>query len=168
MILNSKAKKKMEKRREDIMMTVPTFINQLLLLLSSGMVLQEAMKFIAAKYGEENFNGKNYFTSAVHEIYRSTEENGDSFLGGFCRFGKESRVKELSRLAGILEDSRERGTDLWDKLSLEGEAMWAERRRRAAEKIRLAESKMSFPLGLMMIALVIITAAPAMLQMYIN
>ncbi len=168
MILNSKEKKKMEKRREDIMMTVPTFINQLLLLLSSGMVLQEAMKVIAVKYGEESFNGKNYFTSAVYEIYRSTEENGESFLKRFCRFGKESRVKELSRLAGILEDSRDRGTELWDKLSLEGEAMWAERRRWAEEKIRLAESKMSFPLGLMMTALIIITAAPAMLQMYIN
>ena len=77
-------------------------------------------------------------------------------------------VKELSRLAGILEDSRERGTDLWDKLASEGETIWAERRRRASEKIRLAESKMSFPLGLMMTALIIITAAPAMLQMYIN
>ena len=42
--MNSKEKKRIEKRREDIMMTVPTFINQLLLLLSSGMVLQEALE----------------------------------------------------------------------------------------------------------------------------
>ena len=131
MRLNSKEKKNLEMRREDIIMSVPTFINQLLLLLSSGMVLQEALKI-------------------------------------FCNFGKESQVKELSRLARILQDSRERGTQLWDKLAKEGENLWAERRRRATEKIRLVDSKMSFPLGLMMLALIIITAAPAMLQMYIN
>lgn len=166
--MNSKEKKRIEKRREDIMMTVPTFINQLLLLLSSGMVLQEALETIAKKYGEEDFKGKNYFTSSVYELYREAEKNGDNFLKRFCSFSRTCQVKELSRLAGILEDSRERGTDLWDKLASEGETIWAERRRRASEKIRLAESKMSFPLGLMMTALIIITAAPAMLQMYID
>lgn len=72
--MNSKEKKRIEKRREDIMMTVPTFINQLLLLLSSGMVLQEALETIAKKYGEEDFKGKNYFTSSVYEIYREAEK----------------------------------------------------------------------------------------------
>lgn len=167
MRLNSKEKKNLEMRREDIIMSVPTFINQLLLLLSSGMVLQEALKMIAVKYGEED-KGKNYFAYSVYEIYRRTEENGEDFLKVFCNFGKESQVKELSRLARILQDSRERGTQLWDKLAKEGENLWAERRRRATEKIRLVDSKMSFPLGLMMLALIIITAAPAMLQMYIN
>jgi len=33
------------------------------------------------------------------------------------------------------------------------------------EKIRVAETKMSFPLGLLLIALLLITAAPAMMQM---
>ncbi len=167
MRLNSKEKKNLEMRREDIIMSVPTFINQLLLLLSSGMVLQEALKMIAVKYGEED-KRKNYFAYSVYEIYRRTEENGEDFLKVFCNFGKESQVKELSRLARILQDSRERGTQLWDKLAKEGENLWAERRRRVTEKIRLVDSKMSFPLGLMMLALIIITAAPAMLQMYIN
>lgn len=149
-------------------MAVPTFINQLLLLLSSGMVLQEAIAAIAVKYGEKDFKDKNYFTSSVYELYKTSEENGDNLIRLFCQFGKDSHVKELSRLAGVLQDSRDRGTEMWDKLANEGELMWAERRRQAAEKIKLAESKMSFPLGLMMVALIIITAAPAMLQMYIN
>lgn len=166
--MNSKEKKKAEKRREDIIAAVPTFINQLLLLLSSGMVLQEALETIASKYGEDGFKGKNYFTSSVYAIYKETEENGGNFLNSLCEFGRTSRVKEFSRLTGILQDSRDRGTELWDKLAGEGEAIWAERRRRASEKIKLTESKMSFPLGLMMTALIIITAAPAMLQMYID
>ena len=99
---------------------------------------------IAVKYGEED-KRKNYFAYSVYEIYRRTEENGEDFLKVFCNFGKESQVKELSRLARILQDSRERGTQLWDKLAKEGENLWAERRRRATEKIRLVDSKMSFP-----------------------
>lgn len=58
--------------------------------------------------------------------------------------------------------------DLWDKLADEGEQLWRERKRTALEKIRLSESKMSFPLALLLIALILITAAPAMLQMYID
>ena len=166
MILNYR-RKDAEKRRDDIIMSIPTFINQLLLLLSSGMVLQEAMDKIALKYGEDG-GDKNYFTKSVYELYEVSKKNGDNFLNSFCKFGKESHVKEFSRVSGILLDSRDRGTQMWDRLAEEGERLWEERRRRAMEKIKIAESKMSFPLGIMLIALIIITAAPAMLQMYIN
>ena len=86
----------------------------------------------------------------------------------FYIFSKETRIKELSRLAGILVDSRERGTDLWDKLAAEGEEMWSRRKQQLLEEIKITESKMSFPLGMLLVALIIITAAPAMLQMYID
>ena len=75
-----------------------------------------------------------------------------------------TRPKELTRAAGILMENRDRGTDLWEKLAEQSEALWTERKRAATEKIRLAESKMSFPLGIMLMALIIITAAPAMMQ----
>ena len=57
---------------------------------------------------------------------------------------------------------------MWNRLADEGEELWAERKRIAMERIRIAESKMSFPLGLILMGLVIITAAPAMMQMYID
>ena len=89
-------------------------------------------------------------------------------MKSFCRFGNESKVKELSRVARILADGDARGTDMWNRLADEGEELWAERKRIAMERIRIAESKMSFPLGLILMGLVIITAAPAMMQMYID
>ena len=64
-------------------------------------------------------------------------------------------------------ESRLSGADIWDKLARESEELWAERKRAAMERIKLSESKMSFPLGLLLTALILITAAPAMLQMYI-
>ena len=61
-------------------------------------------------------------------------------------------------------ENQNRGTDLWDKLAEQSEMLWEERKRAAMRKIRLSESKMSFPLGILLIALIVITAAPAMLQ----
>lgn len=163
-----KDKKKEEKRRSDIIYALPSFINQLLLLLNSGMVLQEAMIYIAVSYKNMDENHYNVFIISYIKIYDDFLKTGESILKGFYRFGKDSRVKELSRVAGIIADSGQRGTELWDRLAAEGENLWAERKHIALEKIRLSESKMSFPLGLLLIALILITAAPAMLQMYIN
>ena len=167
MKFKEKDRRKEAQREEEIIKALPTFINQLLLLLSSGMVLQEALATVASRYGSEKTAPGNYFRLSVYELYLNCEKNGQDLLQAFCDFSRDTRVRELTRLARILMDGRRRGSDLWDKLAEEGESLWAERRRRAGEKIRLAESKMSFPLALMMIALIIITAAPALLQMYI-
>ncbi|MFR2966265.1 MAG: hypothetical protein ACLTK0_07695 [Anaerovoracaceae bacterium] len=45
-----KEKKREEKRRQEMISSLPSFINQILLLLNSGMVLQEAMIYIAVNY----------------------------------------------------------------------------------------------------------------------
>lgn len=163
-----KRKKQEERAREEILLALPSFINRLLLMLNSGMVLQEAMAGIALNYKADPSSEKNSFASSFVQIYEASEKTGENFLKNFCKFGKESRIKELSRVARIIAEGEQKGVDLWDKLADEGEDLWEERKRAALEKIRIAESKMSFPLGLLLMALILITAAPAMLQMYIN
>ena len=166
--MTSKQKREEERKRDEIQREVPTFINRILLLLNSGVVLQEALIRIAIGYGELEKNRRNYFTMTIHDIYEQSLQSGENFMLNLYAFSKESRVKEFSRVTGILLDSRERGIDIWDKLACESEELWANRRQKALEKIKITESKMSFPLGLLLIALIIITAAPAMLQMYID
>lgn len=166
--MNSKQKREEEKKKNVIQRELPTFINQILLLLNSGMVLQEALARIAKGYGELEKNRQNYFTSTLYNLYVQSCKSGENFLLNLYVFSKEARVKELSRVTGILLESRDKGIDIWDRLAQEGETLWENRRQRALEKIKLTESKMSFPLGLLLIALIIITAAPAMLQMYIE
>ena len=48
--MKSKLKKIMEKNREDIIMTLPGFINQLPLLMNSGVTAQEAFVKIGKSY----------------------------------------------------------------------------------------------------------------------
>ena len=161
-------KKREEKRRQEMISSLPSFINQILLLLNSGMVLQEAMIYIAVNYKKLDRERQDTFILEYIRVYDDSMKTGESIIKGFYRLGRDSRVKELSRVAGIIADSSRRGVDLWDKLADEGEQLWRERKRTALEKIRLSESKMSFPLALLLIALILITAAPAMLQMYID
>lgn len=154
----------MEKNKNEIIVMLPAFINQLLLLMNSGATVTEAFCRIAESYEKLDASRQNYFTVQICNIYESSEKNGENVLNGFYNFARCSNVKELARVAGILNENRDRGTDLWDKLAEQGEILWEERKRLAMSKIRLAESKMSFPLGIMLMALIIITAAPAMLQ----
>lgn len=154
----------MERNREDIIMTMPGFINRLLLLMNSGITAQEAFVRIGESYAGFPEERQNYFTREIAALTEASSRNGESVITGFYRFSRFSGVKELTRAATILMENRDKGTDLWEKLAEQGEALWANRKSAALEKIRLAESKMSFPLGIMLMALILITTAPAMMQ----
>jgi len=162
--LKSERKKKQEKQKEVIIMSLPAFINQLLLLMNSGVILTEAFCRIAQTYSQLPDEKKNYFTEEITGIYEQSLRNGENVITGFYRFSRLSNVRELARTAGILMEYRQRGSELWLKLAEHSDSLWQERKRNVMEKIRLAESRMSFPLGLMLLSLIIITAAPAMMQ----
>lgn len=162
--MKSDVKKIMEKNKEEIITTLPGFINQLLLLMNSGLILQDAFCHIAANYTVMPEKRQNYFTREVARIYFDGKKNNENVIVAFYNFSRFSNVKELTRVAALLMENRDRGTDLWEKLAEHGDALWAERKRSVMEKIRLTESKMSFPLGMLLISLIIITAAPAMMQ----
>ena len=162
--MKSKIKKVMEKNKNEIILSLPGFINQLLLLMNSGAVLTEAFCKIAEGYGVLDERRQNYFTVQVYNLYAASLQSGENVIQSFYKFGRTSNVKELARVAGILMENQNRGTDLWDKLAEQSEMLWEERKRAAMRKIRLSESKMSFPLGILLIALIVITAAPAMLK----
>lgn len=162
--MKSKIKKAIEKNNNDIIMTLPGFINQLLLLMHSGVILNDAFCKIAEGYGKLDKERQNYFTNQVYHVYASSQSNGENVITAFCKFGRTSNVKELARVSAILTENRNRGSDLWEKLAEQSESLWEERKRAALGRIRISESKMSFPLGILLIALIMITAAPAMLQ----
>ncbi len=152
-------------RREEIVITLPSFINQLLLLMNSGTMLDDAFFKIAKSYGNVPVEKQNYFMREVYKISESSERTGENVIAKFYSFARLSNVKELTRVANILLENQNKGVDLWDKVAKEGEYLWAERKRLATEKIHLAETKMALPLGVLLISLIIIAAAPAMMTL---
>ena len=141
------------------------FLNQLLLLVGSGMVLTDALRRIADGYMALPPKEQNYFTESFTQLWQESARTGESLLAAFRRFSRFSHVKELNRVTGILEENQTKGSALWEKLQEQSEALWTARKQITLARIRMAESKMSFPLGIFLIALIMMTAAPAMLQM---
>jgi tight adherence protein C len=159
------AKKIQMQRQSDILSMLPGFLSQLLLLMNSGMTMQAAFRRIAEGYEQMPNCRKNLFTEEVCRIQLKSSQTGENPIRLFYEFGRSSGVRELSRTAGIMAENMSKGIDLWDKIAEESEVLWQERKRMAMEQIRVGESKMSFPLGILMLALLLVTAAPAMMQL---
>ncbi len=92
------------------------------------------------------------------------ETANSDFAAEFRNFAGRSKVRELLRLANIITDNMDKGAALVEKLEQEANFMWHMSKKQVEERGRLAESKLSFPMALMLIALVMITAAPALLS----
>ena len=163
--MKSKQKKLREAQQTEILYTLPGVLNQLLLLVGSGMVLTDALRRIADGYMALPPKEQNYFTESFTQLWQESARTGESLLAAFRRFSRFSHVKELNRVTGILEENQTKGSALWEKLQEQSEALWTARKQITLARIRMAESKMSFPLGIFLIALIMMTAAPAMLQM---
>lgn len=161
---HKKQKKLMETRREETIMALPGFINQMMLLLDSGLILNDAFLNIASEYARLPEREKNYFTEKVAEIAEEAMKSGTGAINGFCRFAMSCSIKELTKTANYLYENKNRGTELWDSLSELSGDLWEERKRLCMVRIRRSELKMSFPLAIMLISLILMTSAPALMQ----
>jgi len=157
--------KEKAKQKEDILFSLPGFINQLLLLINSGQTLDDSIIKIAKSYEKSDKRESNYFIKGVYSLIEKKEKTGENILGLFYEFSRFSNVKELNRIANLLIENQSKGVDLFEKIAYEGDSLWAERKRLSMEKIQKADTKMALPLGIMLIALIIISAAPAMMTL---
>ena len=162
--MTKKQKKVLERQKEDIVMALPGFINQILLLLDSGLILDDAFRNIAMEYGRFPDREKNYFTEKIRAIVQEADKSGTGPVNGFYRFAMSTNVRELTKTANYLYENKSRGTDLWESLADLSEDLWEERKRLCLVRIKRSELKMSFPLAIMLISLIIMTSAPALMQ----
>ncbi len=158
--------KKTQKLRSDsITRRLPEFINKLVLLLNAGLVLSAAFE----KSVEESLDsqeGKNdYFYEKMQGIYLNIKETNSPLNTEFRAFAKESGHNGLMRISNILSDNINKGVELTDKLQLESEVLWINRKRDCEERGRISETKLTVPLTLFLLVLVIITVSPALLEL---
>lgn len=160
--MNSKKSKKRIKEKDAVIMALPNFTNQLLLLINCGMTVNEAFINISNK----TLNGKEdiEFYSKIASITKTAMESGGSPIKEFYGFCRQSKIKELSKLGSLLWENQHKGTDLRRFLKEQGDSLWEERKQLVMKNIKLSESKMSFPLGILLMTLIIITSAPAIMQ----
>ena len=148
---------------EGIRKALPAFLDQLLLLLNCGMIFHDAFYHIEAGYTSRS--GKDAFCNLLKRIRKEADESGRMVVTVMKDLSRDVGVREYVRLVNILMDHQHRGVNLEEKLQAEGRLLWEGRKAEALQKGKEMETKMTFPLALLLFALIIIAGTPALMNM---
>ena len=158
--------KKEEKAAGDsIIRELPGFINKTALMLEAGTVLDEAFDRAIADREIAAEGETSYFYDQLRKIHTRSRDTNSPMYKELKDFAHRSGVRELMRLANIITDNVNKGSDLADKLRQEGEVLWFARKKQAEEKGRVAETKLTLPLMILLLTLILVTIAPAIMDM---
>lgn len=157
--------KKRKEQEESVARELPDFVNRLVLLLNAGLVLNRAFE----KTIEESiaFQGDDvgYFNEKMNEIYTSMKTANGVMHVEFRRFARDSGIKELMRISNIINDNVSKGVELTQKLQNESEMLWINRKKNCEERSRMAETKLTLPLVIFLMVLIVIVITPALLEL---
>jgi len=157
---------KVRKNNHDsVLRQLPEFVNRLVLLLNAGLVLNTAFERSVEESLAFSTENDDYFNRKLKEIYMSITTANGSMHREFRSFARESGSKELMRVANIISENVSKGVELTSKLQNESELLWLTRKKNCEERGRLAETKLTLPLVIFLMALIVITVAPAMLEL---
>ena len=151
--------------RKEIMKGLPRFCNQLFLMMNAGMILSDAVERICESYSGYGKDNMSVFERELTEIISENDGHRISTATLITEFASRHNVKELVRIATILTENERRGSDVIESLSRESQYLWDDRKIVARECGRMIDMKMSWPLGMLLILLIVITMAPALLNM---
>lgn len=165
--------KELKEAEESISRDLPAFMNKLVLLLNAGLVVSTAFSKIVADY--EAFHhgdvegkrqkGKSYLYEELCEIQKRVNQSNTSLIGELKEFSQRTGVREMVRFTAVICDNWSKGSMLAEKLEEESGLLWISRKKRAEEKGNLAETKLTFPLMISLIVLIMVTIAPALMEM---
>ena len=151
--------------RREIMKGLPRFCNQLFLMMNAGMILSDAFEQICSSYMEYGKENMSVFESELTELCEENSDHRVSTATLISEYASRYNVKELIRIATILSENEKRGSDVIESLSRESKYLWDDRKIIARESGKMIDTRMSWPLALLLILLIVITMAPAMLNM---
>lgn len=163
---NDKFKKKLKECNESIEEDLPNFLNKMVLLMNSGMVFSSAFqRAVESEIGRGGIEKVGYFYGELQKIQVKVRETKTSLTAELKKFAERSENREWMRVVNVVSNNVEKGTEPIQVLEAESGLLWFKRKKRAEEKAKVAETKMSLPLAIQLFVLITITLAPAMLEM---
>ena len=147
---------------EDIRRNLPGFCNQLTMLMDCGLIVPDAICRIADGYRKQERPG--YFRRMILDVVVRSDREERSMPSLMNEYAEKIHVREWTRVVNLLTENQLLGIDLRSKLRAEGEILWTQRKKLAEEKGKLAETRMTMPLAVLLMVLIMITAAPAVLH----
>ena len=165
--------KEIKESEESILKDLPEFMNKVVLLLNAGLVVSSAISKIVKDYEAFNYGRqlkkdlqkKRYLYEELCEIQKRVNQSNASLIKELKEFSQRSGVREFVRIIAVISDNWDKGSTMVEKLEGESELLWISRKKRAEERGRLAETKLTFPLMILLIVLIMVTIAPALMGM---
>ena len=154
-----------DQMRKSILRGLPRFCNQLFLMMNAGLILSDAFDTITGSYGMYDEKELSMFEKEISALGEATDGHRRSTAEVINEYAVKHDVKELIRIASILTENEKRGSDVIDSLARESRYLWDERKTVARESGKMIDTRMAYPLGLLLILLIVITMAPALLGM---
>jgi hypothetical protein len=159
-------KKEVKAMRESMKLDFPDFLAKLLLLLNAGLVVSSAVARIADDYKARRRVGEEHiFYEELLDMEDRMRASNTGLTAEFTSLAMRSGQREIMRFSSILSDNIDKGSTLADKLTQEEHTLRLVRKRSAEERARVAETKLTFPMALELAAVILITIAPAVMQM---
>lgn len=148
-------------RRGAVEEELPNLLLQLTLLLNAGLVITQAFDVILDQDGQERH--------ALYEVLLSLRQrcrsSNESFLDAIAVVAKQSANRDFIRMASLISDHASKGSELAEKLEQERNHAWEGRLQHARGCAKEIETKLCLPLMMLLCALVVIAASPALIGM---
>ena len=151
---------KIKKRRTSIQLDFPDFLNKLILLINAGMTVTRAWEKIVTD------SKKNSVLYEELSLTIADIRGGKSEMHAYEDFAKRCKIPEITKFASVVVQNMKKGnSEMVSILRLQAAECW-EMRKRAAKRLgEESATKLLFPMMLMLIAILIIAAAPAIFAM---
>jgi len=156
---------KVKNRRIQMQIDFPEFLNKLALLVNAGMTISGAIEKITTDAGNLGISVKR---TLYGELEKTSNEIklGKSEIKAYEDFAKRCRLSEITRFTSILIQNLKRGSsELVAILRLQSAECWSSRKNAARILGEEAETKLLFPMMLMLLAILIIVIAPSAMQL---
>ena len=163
-VYSESEKRKMEINRiNSIRWSIPSFTHQVVLYMNSGLITSDIMTKLFVRYSESD--KRNYLEEMVISACKNSEIMHMESIAVLQKYADESSVSEFMRIIAIISDGQIKGVDIRNKLENESKILWHDRKKTAEERGHIAESKLAVPLSILLLVLMLITAAPAMMEL---
>jgi hypothetical protein len=121
--------------------------------------------FLRARPKGAEAAAESYFYEELCRMEDRIASSRVSLASEFAELAVRSGRREVMRFSAILADNIDKGSALGEKLAQESGALWDMRKKSAEKKGRIAETKLTFPMVLQLVAIILITVAPAVIEM---
>lgn len=158
-LIDTNLDKAIQKRRFEIQLEFPEFVNKLILLVNAGMTISKAFEKIVKDNQRENalYTELKY---AIGEIGAGKPE-----AVAYEEFARRCKIKEVIKFISVIVlNLKKGGAEIIPTLQVQATECWEMRKATTKQLGEEASTKILFPLMIMMVGIIVIVATPAILS----